>query len=100
MKIPKKVKVGPFTYRVVWYDQLRSDEVEKLFGQCITNGQPHDHEIRIERGHTDERTTEVFLHEVIHAIDYYMRIGLDEDQTLRLGNGLAAVLMDHGLLKE
>lgn len=96
MKLPDSVKIGPYTYAVQTEEKIKGDRNEDLYGHIIYGPQ----QIKIEGGLSDERTTAIFLHEVVHGIDEYMGIGLSEKQVRRLGAGLAAFLRDNNLLRE
>lgn len=99
MLIPESVKVGPYEYRVVIVDDLHSstDRNVALFGEVLYKPQ----EIRIRAGMDDGHRLSTLLHEVIHVLDDEMYvIDMSEKQIKCLGVGLAAFLLDNGLLRE
>lgn len=95
MRIPESVKIGPFTYTVEWVDDLTddADRNRKLYGQCHYGQQ----KIRLSKAVNPDSNTATFLHELMHAIDFVMQIGLKEKQVDRIATGLAMVLLDNNL---
>ena len=99
MKIPAKLKVGGITYKVI--KGYKFTEIE-LGGQaCHTEA-----EIRLSdtghggREYAIEKKEEIFLHEILHAVDCIYNTGETEEAVIdRLSNGLYQVLKDNGLLK-
>ena len=97
MKIPKKVKVGAHTYKVVFRDDLDDEN----FGVC----RPRKLTMFIDE--TVERTQqeETFFHEILHAI--FKQEGMsnpltyekEESQVQRLGHARYQVLIENDLLK-
>jgi len=99
VKVPKKLKIGPYTYPVITGGDPRSERNAPLWGRV--NYYPASIEVGAKAQQAGEsRVLATVLHESIHAIDEYMRIGLSEKQTTRLANGLTAFLLDNHLLKE
>lgn len=98
-QLPKSVKVGGHTYRVLFPYGFR--ERTDLAGQT-------DHqllEMRIAEvdssGNVRAPTTveETFIHELLHAVDrVYNGHSLSEEQVMRLSEGLYQTLKDSGLL--
>ena len=99
MKIPKKIKVGGKTYTVVQgYQFMDSDyqlgrvchgTLRILLSDKTASGEP------LARANVEE----VFLHELLHCVDYaYNAGGLGEDTTDGLAQGLYQALNDNGLL--
>lgn len=97
MKIPESIKVGPFSFAVKYEEDPRNDNDSKLMGQCDYGKQVI--KINTNLGHPDAQYT-VFLHELLHAIDWTMQAGLKEKQIDRMATGLAMVLKDNNLLRE
>lgn len=95
MRIPDSVKVGPFIYTVEWPEIVDRGNRD-LIGEADHNA----FTIKVERGLRPEKAEEVFLHELIHCVDVFMQVGLNEDQVTRLSNGLYMVLKANGLLNE
>lgn len=96
MKLPERVRIGPYDYAVQLEDKVLGDQNQDLYGRIRYGPQ----QINLERGLSAERTLAVFLHEVLHGVDEYMSIGLTEKQVTRLGVGLATFLRDNNLLRE
>ena len=66
MKIPKKVKIGQFTYQVKFIsDELRDDDGHRLFGQS----RHATKEIILDKNAGQTQVEETFIHEVIHCLD-------------------------------
>lgn len=94
MKIPKKVTIGPYTFKVT--RNYKFSNGEELNGICIYS----DPEIRI-APLPRQVEDEVFVHELIHAINHvYCSKMFKEADVRQLGIGLAQVLKDNKLLKD
>ena len=63
MKLPIKLKIGPFTYKLVeWHREIA--KATRRFGECDSNKQV----IRIDTSYGEERTREIIIHEILHAL--------------------------------
>jgi len=96
MQIPESVKVGPYTYAVVYEEQIRAEDDRRLKGQA-------DHmalTIRLVAGMAREHTEETFLHELLHCIECVYEMRLKEREIGLFSVGLLAALRDNGLLRE
>jgi hypothetical protein len=84
---PERLKIlgKPFTK---WLTEELSPD---LVGECDTDRQV----ISIREGQPLESTQDTLLHEVCHAIDEAMDIGLKETQVKKIATGLLAVLKDN-----
>lgn len=90
MKIPKEVKIGGLTYKVI-QNYIFTERVD-LRGQCDNTAQ----EIRLMGKISQESIEQTFFHELLHAIDnVYNAYKLDDDTTERLSQGLYQVLKDN-----
>lgn len=96
MKIPETVKVGPFTYKVNLVEIVDRGRPE-LIGWAI-----HDvnKEIRIQKNLDQDKLESVFVHELLHCMDVFMRLGLSEEQVDRLEGAVYMALKENGLLRE
>ena len=95
MKIPDKVKVGGKDYKIVWNDELLTNEG---FNGLACHRELIIYLCKIYRGDKLAKSNieEVFLHEIIHAVDtVYNNHSLDEDTVDRLSQGLYQVLKDN-----
>lgn len=63
MKIPTKLNLAGITYRVEWQKGLTLDGIP-CYGHCS----PDEHVIRLETGMREPRRTQIFLHELTHAV--------------------------------
>ena len=97
MDIPKKIKVGPYDYKIVveglhWYEQ------HGKYGDC------HDDKRQISIVEMDDHTTiDTLLHEVLHACYLVMDIkdkDTEETTVTRLGTALTMVFRDNPKLVE
>lgn len=97
MRIPERVKIGPYTYRVVHVDGLRDDKDrnQELYGHIKYGEQT----INIDTGITDDRKHVCFWHEVLHGLDELAGAGMKEKQVTRLAPLLWQFLVDNDLLK-
>ena len=101
MKIPSKIKVGGFTYKVIKNYKFKEDP------NLMAQGDHDLLEIRISYlGHSGERRSqekieEAVLHEILHCVNItYNSNKLDEETIDKLSNGLYQVLKDNrGILR-
>ena len=105
MRIPKSLRIGGRTYRVI-YPHSFDDMPKPLLGLCDNSKQV----IRVSgldsSGATlcDEAIVQTFLHEVIHAIDYVyggaqvQRLDNSEDIVDALAEGILQVFRDNKIL--
>ncbi len=95
VKIPKKIKIGGFTYTVK-LDKATALEMKKqnLYGQCVGTAR----EIRLDTDQSAEQISATFIHEVIHAVDdVYTNSSLTEMENKGLANGLYQVIEQLGI---
>ena len=93
MQLPKKVKIGCFTYVVeAWSEDLA--EAAKSFGSCSNR----HHRIQVATHYSDDKVRAILLHEVLHAIwdVWSLEDEDDEERIIRtLTHGLMAVINDN-----
>lgn len=92
MKIPSKVKIGAYDYKVEWVKELK-DEKAKLWGLCDRE----NHIIFLDKGLRGRRRIEVFLHECLHGMEESYDIELGEKKVSVLGLALLAFFVDNKL---
>ena len=94
MKIPETLKVGGNVYKVIDWDFKESVD---LLGQADNTVL----EIRLCKNVKNPlKKEEVFLHEMLHAINYVNLSSILEEKIInKLSQGLYQVLKDNGLLK-
>lgn len=95
MQIPASITVGPLMYTVIWDPHVRSDSGLVAFGQHRASEQ----EIRLLPGLSPELTAETFFHELLHAIEAFYTVGLDEDAIRRISPVLYETLERNGILR-
>jgi hypothetical protein len=88
-----KVKILGKTYSVQVVDQV--DEQDSL-GECNDTLQ----RILVKSGQPPDQTMDTVIHEITHAIDYQMHLGLTERQVHCVAAGLTAVFLDNPNLSE
>ncbi len=79
------------TYQIVRTEHVDGLSAGEYFGSC-------DHTrsiLTINARQEIQQERDTVLHEVLHAIDYTMQLGLKERQVHALGSGLLAVLTDN-----
>jgi hypothetical protein len=86
MKIPKKVWICGQLFSIVYKKELKGRKEEPLLGQCDTNKCT----IYLEKGMSDEKKKEVFIHECCHGICENLNLNLTESQI----NSFALFLID------
>lgn len=98
MFIPNKVKIGGHEIEVNAVKDLETDievngktEYRELHGSANFVEQY----ININTNLSQTQAECTFIHELLHIIDDYMRIGLEEEQIDAMANGLYAVLKEN-----
>lgn len=74
------------TFRIEWLDEL-----DGAVGETHT----HKQLIKMQKGTALETEQETLLHEVIHAVDESLALGLTEQQVHAMACGLFAVFKDN-----
>lgn len=96
MRIPKKVRIGPYDYDLAYKETLLSDNHDAvLWGHCDFERQT----IYLTTNMVSQRRETAFMHEVIHAIDDLCEIGLEERQVRALAPALVSFLKENKMLK-
>lgn len=93
MRIPDKVKIGAHWFKVE-YKSDNDDGYEHSGTRFAWQGK-----IRIQKDLIPSKQKSVFLHEIIHEIDWQHGLKLQENQVESLAEGLYQVLTDNGFLK-
>lgn len=88
--------VGPFTYKVSLVD-IVDREQPNLIG---TVSHSTNKEIRLQKDLDQDKLESVFIHELLHCVDCFMRLGLTEEQLERLESGVYMVLKQNNFLRE
>jgi hypothetical protein len=88
------VKIGNQTYDVFEVECV--DKHDTLAGQIKF----FESEIRIQKELSIELKQETILHEVIHGIENFFGLDLEEDEVKQLGRGLTMVFKDNPKLLE
>lgn len=95
MKIPDRVQVGPYIYRVDRPEGMfYSDDHRPLNGDIDYDSGT----IRIWAGIAPDRAYSVFWHEVTHALAELTDTALSEEDVSRLGPAIAAFLLDNAIV--
>jgi len=96
MKIPNKIKIGGFYYKV---EKRKSNDKEKNSNNWgITYHS--DKLILIDKDINEQQQIQTFFHEILHCIDViYNSRQLTEESIERLSQGIYQVLKDNRLLK-
>lgn len=91
MQTPLKIIGKTYSFQVV--DKV--DEEDSL-GEC------HDvlQRILVRSGQKPDQLMDTILHEVVHAIDYQMHLGMTERQVHAVAAGLTAVFLDNPKFSE
>ena len=102
MKLPIKVRIGPFEYKIIFLHHDVAD-AKSAFGTCCVDEQI----IKIDDRCTKDRMQETILHEVMHALWHVQAIpihdelikmtegGLEENIVVRMAMGLIAFAKDN-----
>lgn len=89
-----KVKIGHRTFKVVEVECV--DKHESLAGQINY----YDSVIKIDSGLDKDHKKETLLHEIIHGVEDFMNLDLEENEVQQLGRGLMMVIKDNPRLLE
>ena len=95
VKIPKRLKIGGFDYRVR-VDKRTSSELEAdvKWG----SHRPTTREILVGTVSPSQQISATFIHECLHAVDsVYMNASLSESQNNSLSSGLHQILEQLGV---
>ena len=68
--IPDKVKIGPFDFKIFWYDY-----VEGILGQCCYT----DQILKISKNRKRQAVAQTLIHEIIHGINVYYGVENTKD---------------------
>jgi hypothetical protein len=88
------LKILGKTYALRFVDRVElegGDPKETLMGLCSDGKQ----DIQVSIHQPPDALKDTLLHEIIHAIDYQMQLGLKERQVHCLASGLVAVFLDN-----
>lgn len=92
MKIPEKVKVGPFDYQVIMEEKPFVDGGNALDGIHIYD----KNIIKVAKSGSQDYQNQVFLHELMHAIiAVYADNNQNEYMVEQVSKGLYQVINDH-----
>jgi len=98
MKIPNKVKINGIDYEV---KRVKIDEVPPLMKNHADGQTSYDKcIIYLDIALNKQRMFQVFLHEIIHAIEWANDLGSSESYIQSMSSGLYQVLKDNKFLKE
>lgn len=98
MKIPKKVNIAGYTYKVLIVDELKADDTPQdkyMLGQC----DPVNFEIKILKGQSKIQEVSTYIHEVIEAINEHYAIDMRHRQIVAFENGMYQFLVGSGVIK-
>lgn|SRR3990167_2403660 len=95
MKIPRKIKVGQFTYIVKYTpDELRNSTGDRLFAES----RHFEREIIFDSKANQISKEETFIHEIVHCLDSVYKISdksLSENTVERMGTALHKFIQDN-----
>jgi hypothetical protein len=99
-KLPDKIKIGTRRYQIKFVEDLRSyeDEKEPLDGECR-----EDLCISVNSDNPEVTVKSVLLHEIIHAIGYYLGdngLTLDERRVNSLSNMLFEIMTENPTVRD
>jgi len=97
MKIPSKIKIGGIIYKVNIINPT-----EPPLNKNHADGQLNfaTCEIFLDKKLDNQMMTQVFLHEILHGIEYNNDMSSSESYIQTMASGLFGVLKDNKLLKE
>ena len=90
MNIPKSVKIGFKDYKI----NMKENVIDG--GDVCYGNISYDQEvINIANSYSDDQQKATLIHEAIHGVDFYLDIGLTEEQITKLGKGLYTFIKDN-----
>lgn len=92
MKIPKSVEILGQTFKI---EMRPSKTMKDALGWCA----PNKNRICLVKGMPEDREGEVFIHEVLHAIEKNLSLKLSEKDINNLALGVYGFLKNNGYLK-
>lgn len=97
MRIPKKLKVLGFEYKIFRPKVVKDKAGKNVLGHCVGEKLL----IQIQKNLPASVAEEIFFHELLHSIDYEAPdvVKLNENRIHFLSSQLYAVLKNNGLLK-
>jgi hypothetical protein len=93
MRIPRKIKVGAYTFKIVYKDELEEVIDKQMVGCCDPNKQ----QIFIKHGQIKSQEISTFLHEWIEAANHIYGIGLKHIQIEALEAAMYQLLTENKL---
>jgi len=76
MRIPNKIKVGGYVFKIVYKDALEEAKDKLMVGCC----DPNLLQIFIKNGQIPEQEMSTFIHEWLEAANYIFGLGLTHKQ--------------------
>ena len=101
MKLPKALKIMGKEYKVVEHLGAYKDNLSQVLGSGAGNlGSTSNSMCRIvvASNQSKEQMKDTLIHEAIHAYDYALQLGLDEEQVHRLAACTLSLLADNPAL--
>ena len=94
IKIPEKVKVGGFDYKIEMGGKVNLDlQADASWGKCANQLR----RIRLDDSINSSQLSETFIHEALHAIEDIYVANADEHCISALANGLHQVFEGLGI---
>ncbi|MCX6262622.1 MAG: hypothetical protein NTY95_17620 [Bacteroidia bacterium] len=107
MKIPESLKVGGMLIKIFYpaeqviFKDEKGEDAQADGKILISTGEMHiaNKNIKENNTYTEDYIGQVFMHEILHAIDYvYNSDRLPEEEIERLSQGLYQVLKDNQII--
>lgn len=96
MNLPETIKIGGFTYKVVYQEDREVQSGSSQPANCHLGF----HKIWINKNQCDEEILASLLHEVLEAMKYHYDLGLVHKDLTILESTLFQVLKDNPIFKE
>jgi hypothetical protein len=93
MKIPKKIKIGGYTYKVLYKKDIEENKDGSVVGLC----EEKELQIIIKKGQIKEQILSTFLHEWAEAANRAFAIHLKHQQIEALESALYQFIQENGL---
>lgn len=94
LRIPNSIKIGPYNVPVKLFDEKRETNGEVNLGSFNT---VENYEIELWTGMGDEKTSGIFMHEVVEGICEIHGLELNHEQISTIAVALYQVIKDNNL---
>jgi hypothetical protein len=96
MKLPKKVKILGFDYKVRLHDTDDKEQNGAVLGYCDF----YRSRITVNSDMSEQQQVATFIHEILEAVNHHTELSLEHNKIKTLETAIYQVLNDNGFFKE